>query len=584
MRGKSFIFIAYKSLGFVVVFFLFACGSSKKLERSTGMASKSKQSFDEVKFKHLFFEASKEKITNNFEKAFSLYKQALAVNPSSDAVFYELANISRSFGKYDQSTDYAINAKTLEPKNEWYRLLLIDNYHALGNYKQSSEEAKELVKQFPDNKNYYLTAAQELLFAKNLQASLEMYNACLKKFGPDENIDYNKIQLLMDLRQYKDAEALAVKVFREFPREKKFFNLLEEIYKFTNQKGKALELLEAQSKQNPEDPYLHLTLADYYRQEKQEEKAFKEISIAFESPDLPQSEKIKILLSFYNMTEKFPSYTPQAITLCQKLINQNPNDGKAHAIYGDFLLRDQKFEEAIKQYNMAVETEKDNYFLWSQLLILEAQQNKVSDLEKHASEALELFPSQPSPYYFKGYALSIQKKYQPAIEALNEGKSYVVENNALSLQFLGLLGDCYHAVKDYQNSDRSYDEALLIDADNEYVLNNYAYYLSLRKDKLVKAEKMSKRTLELQPENTNYLDTYAWILFQQGQYQEAKNYLDKVVLTKNEGSAIVLEHYGDIMFKLNLMSDAIKYWDLASKKGGASTLIGKKLKDKMYYE
>jgi Tfp pilus assembly protein PilF len=139
-------------------------------------------------------------------------------------------------------------------------------------------------------------------------------------------------------------------------------------------------------------------------------------------------------------------------------------------------------------------------------------------------------------------------------------------------------------LKDFSNSERNYDEALLLDPKNEYVLNNFAYYLSLRKDKLVKAEKMSKMTLDLQPENVNYLDTYAWILFQQGKYADAKTYLQKAINNGTDKSAVVLEHFGDVLFKLNDTSEAIKYWELANAKGGASEMIGKKLKEKKYYE
>jgi Tfp pilus assembly protein PilF len=146
------------------------------------------------------------------------------------------------------------------------------------------------------------------------------------------------------------------------------------------------------------------------------------------------------------------------------------------------------------------------------------------------------------------------------------------------------LGDAYNALKDFPNSERNYDEALLLDPKNEYVLNNFAYYLSLRKDKLEKAEKMSKLTLDLQPENINYLDTYAWILFQQGKYEDAKIYLQKAVSIGTDKSAVVFEHYGDVLFKLNDTTEAIKYWELANSKGGASEMIGKKLKEKKYYE
>ncbi len=574
-------------LNFALFLNVFTSCKQKKaiVETAISKTSNTKTlAYDEMKFKTLFFEGTKEKMKNNVEKAYGLFTEALTVYPNSDAVNYELANITRSFGKYEESILYGKAAKSLQPLNEWYRLLLIDNYHAIGKYKESSEEARSLVSIYPKNKNFYLAAAQEFLFAKNLNASLDMYNQALKQFGRDENIEYNKVQLLMDLKRYKEAEDLATHLFIDYPRNRKYFNLLEELYKFTNQKGKALKLLESESAKHPEDPYLHLTLADYYRQEKQEEKAFKEISTAFESQDLDIGEKLKILVSFYNMTEKYPAYKEQGMILCQKMIAAHPKEGKANAIYGDFLARDQQLKEAAEQYALAIESEKENYFLWNQLLILNAQLNNIEAVLKNANEAVELFPNQPLPYYFKGFALNAKKNYQLAIDALLEGNALVVDNKSLSVQFLSTLGDAYNALKAYQNSERNYDSALLLDPNNEYVLNNYAYYLSLRKDKLMKAEKMSKLTLDLQPDNVNYLDTYAWILFQQGKFTEAKTYILKAVQSPEGNSAVVLEHCGDILFKLGENEEALKYWEMAIKKGGASELIEKKLKEKKYFE
>jgi Tfp pilus assembly protein PilF len=65
--------------------------------------------------------------------------------------------------------------------------------------------------------------------------------------------------------------------------------------------------------------------------------------------------------------------------------------------------------------------------------------------------------------------------------------------------------------------------------DNIPVLNNYAYYLSLEQTDLDKAEEMSYRTIKAEPNNATYLDTYAWILFQLGQYNDALFYIRQAI-------------------------------------------------------
>jgi tetratricopeptide (TPR) repeat protein len=93
-----------------------------------------------------------------------------------------------------------------------------------------------------------------------------------------------------------------------------------------------------------------------------------------------------------------------------------------------------------------------------------------------------------------------------------------------------LLGDMYHQVGNDDRAFQYYDSCLVYNPEEPMVLNNYAYYLSLLQRDLDTAEQMSRRSNELSPDNPTYLDTLAWVLFQQGRYAEAKEVMDKAVL------------------------------------------------------
>ena len=197
---------------------------------------------------------------------------------------------------------------------------------------------------------------------------------------------------------------------------------------------------------------------------------------------------------------------------------------------------------------------------------------------------MELFPNQPIPYFFNGAANIQLKKYEEAVEAFTTGKEFVFGNDLLLAQFYANIGDAQNQLKNHAASDEAYEKALEIDPNSAYVLNNYSYYLSLRKTNLERAEALSKKCNQVEPNNSSYQDTYGWILYQMNKLEDAKLWIGKAIENGGKGNATLLEHYGDVMFKLGNTEEAMKYWLNAQKIGGASNLIDKKIADKKLYE
>ena len=158
------------------------------------------------------------------------------------------------------------------------------------------------------------------------------------------------------------------------------------------------------------------------------------------------------------------------------------------------------------------------------------------------------------------------------------------DNDKLRAQFLANLGDVYHAMNKFTESDSAYDRSLKFDAENSYVLNNYSYYLSIRKVNLEKAKQMSAYSNKLDPGNTSFLDTYAWILFQLNDFAGAKEWQQKAMNAGGDKSGTILEHYGDILFKLGNKDEALNYWKQAKALGTDSTTIDRKIAEMKYVE
>ena len=145
------------------------------------------------------------------------------------------------------------------------------------------------------------------------------------------------------------------------------------------------------------------------------------------------------------------------------------------------------------------------------------------------------------------------------------------------------MGDSYNSLKKFKESNLSYEKALQLNPNNAYVLNNYAYYLSLRNEELEKAASMSKLSNELEANNASFQDTYAWVLFKQKNYKEARTWIEKAIKLNKE-SATQLEHYGDILYHLGEQDGAVEQWKLAQSKGEKSEILKKKIYEKKYIE
>lgn len=558
-----------------------------------------------VDFERVFFDANKEKMLGNYDLAETLFAKALTIDPNSAATMYELANIYAFQGNKNQALFYSKKAATSDPKNIWYQLLYAQ---CLKDNKQPAEVVnvyEKLVKDNPQRIELYYELANAYLYVNKLNDAIKVYNRIEEQVGVTEDASMQKIKIYKSQNNFDKSVEEVQKLIKAYPKEAKYYGMLGEIYQDKGQGEKAFEAYNELLKIDPQNAYVHLSLADYYRSLKQNDKAFEEIKIAFQSKELDIDTKVKILLSYYSITETYTELKPDADELCKILVEVHPEEAKAFSIYGDFLYRDKKLEEARTQYRKSIALDREKYALWNQLLLIDSELNDIVALEKDSKETIDLFPNQAPPYYYNGAANIQLKKYKEAVEVLNEGKEFVYDNPVVLSSFYATIGDALNQLKKHAASDSAYDKALELDPNNVSVLNNYAYYLSLRNTNLEKAESMSKKSNDLQPGVGSYQDTYGWILYQMKRYEDAKVWIGKALdnggrpdsspdVVKYDsqgkpmkpylGNGTLLEHYGDVLFRLGDKDGALKYWMDAKKAGGTTDLIDKKIADKKIYE
>ncbi len=201
---------------------------------------------------------------------------------------------------------------------------------------------------------------------------------------------------------------------------------------------------------------------------------------------------------------------------------------------------------------------------WQSLLQCELPLQQYDSLRKHSVEALQYYPTQPVLYWFAGASHAINKQDAEAIGFFERGRKFVTDKAFLA-DFDSYLGDLYHSVGETEKSFEAYDRVLSFDPDNALVLNNYAYYLSLRKERLDQALAMARHAVELTPDNPIYLDTYAWVLYERGEFKEAEKQMEKSIRLLQQPDKTYFQHYADILEKVNKPEKAAEYRNKAKK-------------------
>jgi tetratricopeptide (TPR) repeat protein len=534
---------------------------------------------DRLDFTFLYFNATKETLLGNYSEAAKLFEKCIQIDGSNPAPMFELGKIylQKNDLKY---AEFLLKAATeFDPQNFWYQFYYAEALKKNKKFQEVVKVYEKLVKYYPQKTEYYYELANAYQAVNRVEDALKTYVLLEKKIGVTEEVAIQKQRLYLHQGKFDKACAEVQKLIDTNPGEMQYYNYLAELYLVNGFKEKALEVFNRALKLSPENPYVHLGLSEYYKEIQDKDNYFKELIFAFGSPELDIDTKVKKLLSFYTLSETSDEYKVQSYKLLDAMVASNPKEAKTFSFYGDFLYRDGRMREARDSYLKAVEFDKSKLVIWNQVLFIDNDLSDFAQMDTHSVQAIELFPNEASLYLLNGIANIQNKKTPDAIYILNKGLSLVVDNSMMLGQFYANLGDCYYRSKEMAKSDSSYDKALELNPNDVYVLNNYSYYLSLRNEKMEKAEAMSKKSNELEPNNASYQDTYGWILYGLKKYDLAKTWLEKALANGGEKNGTIMEHYGDILYKLNDPRKALEYWTKAQLVGAGSETLQRKINE-----
>ncbi|MGE0089856.1 MAG: tetratricopeptide repeat protein [Bacteroidales bacterium] len=531
----------------------------------------------EAEFYYTFLEANRLKILGEYDTALKLFLQCLEIKPTSDGTMHEIARINGALGYYEPAIKYAKMAVKQNPENKFYYYTLADIYLDNKQIEQAIEVYENIQKIEPENHEvaFYLA----MLYKQNHKLN-DAINTLIKleeKVGVNESISINKQQIFLFQGNKTKAYDEINKLIKNYPEEAKYYAILADMYTRDNLLLKAEETITILFEKDSLNAQGQITMIDFYRRKVDYDHVFLVVDKVINNELVEFGSKVMVLYSFLNTPKEMSLYGEKIESNLLKFKSIYPDKLEGFTLYTDFLVKKNQYEKAGDQLEDAIRKFSDNEIIWEQLISIYSYLGKFDRMFEKATIATDRFPENPSFYFYKGLSALQIKKEEIAAETLLKGLPLVKDNKELEVNYYIYLGESYQAIKNYPQSEYYFEKALEMKPDEAYVLNNYSYYLSVRDSKLELAEKLSKITINAEPDNSTYLDTYAWILYKLERYQDALFYIKKAYEYGGYQNAVIVDHYGDILLKNQNSEEAIKMWELSKKLGNTSSEITKKI-------
>lgn len=532
----------------------------------------------------MFSKGLEYKFSENFDVAIEYFEKALKAFPDDHASMYELSALYRMKNLPEKGFEMIKNAVELDSVNKWYKIRLAE-FHALNNdYESFIKIYDELLEDEPNNLEYLEVYIEALLHIGDYERVTEKLDVYEENIGVNEYLSMQKIEIYKLLGKKDKMMMEMEKLSIAYPYETRYLSMLAEVYIQNNREKDAFNIYQKIKHLNPEDPYINISLLEYYQKQGDLDKAYEEFILSIKNKNLDYNTKVQIYEYWFDKKDGENENTiKEAQQVGETFIETYPDKELGYYVVGTVYFNNEIYDVAQKYYLDAIERDSTSFMTWYQLVFTDIELNDADILYEHTNAAIRYYPEQPIFYYFNGLALIDMKRYEEAIKVLDKGR-FMSADRKLTASFDTCIADIYHELGEKEKAYQYYDRVLKNDPENVYVLNNYAYFLSVENKRLDDALKMSATTVEKEPKNVTYLDTYAWVLYKLERYKDAKKWMEKVFSYDKNPQGINYEHYGDILYKLGDTKKAVQNWKKAKKLGGTSEFIDQKIKDEKIYE
>lgn len=532
---------------------------------------------DKKKNATFFSNGLQSKYREDTEGAIRNFEQALRFMPDDAASMYELSEQYSNAGRIEEAFNMIQKAAKIEPENKWYQMRLGLFYRNLEQYNDFIKLYEKLTQKYPEDPDMLSELIDAYLVTENYSKALEKMDLLEQQVGENEFITEQRLQVFKRQGNTKKVVSELEKLIEQNPDNIRYYGLLASFYAENGKIKEAIKTYEKIEEINPEHPYINVSLLELYDMTGDKDKAFDELLAAIRNKNLDITTKANTYDYWMNKNQGASNIDEQARLCGEAFVETHPDNKLGYLILGSCYFIEENAVKSKELYQKVLAIDSTDFFGWQNLIISESRLNENEAVRDHAVAALKYYPMQPVFYWYAGVANAVMENNVDAINYLEKGRRYTSDKMQMS-EFDAFLGDIYHQQGDEDKAFDAYDRTLRNNPDNALVLNNYAYYLSLRGERLEEALEMAIHANELVPDNVYYTDTYAWVLYKLGRYKEAEKIMKKCLGLEKNPSGANLEHYGDILLKLGKESEAMEYWKKAQQAGGASKELDQKLK------
>jgi tetratricopeptide (TPR) repeat protein len=528
-------------------------------------------------YQYALIEAVKQKNLGNLPGAMELYKLVLEENDSVAVAHYEIGTLYAVTGNLDKGRFHLERANELSPDIHWYFESYIDVLLAEEEYRIAEKALRKKIKQDKENIDHHYKLANVYYLAEKSKRAIRVLVNMENRWGFSDKITLLKAKIYESNGNFDKALNEVKKVIQIFPESIELKVVAAELALKSKDEDLAAEYYKGVFEVDSTNIYALTNLTDYFREKNELSKSFYYLQKSFESDEIDFERKLAIL-GFYISDQKIVEEQEQPIQkLVDTMLEKYWGRQEIHLLATDYFINRVNYDQALNAIKPLLNRSEKRYGFWKQGLLLANVTGRNTDMKDIAENAFELFPDSVEIVYFKGIAEYELQQYEELLKTFSKKRIFTTKDPEIRTQMKMLVAESYYELKQYDLSDSIFRAIIKEDNENYIVMNNFSYYLSERGESLDEAKELSRIVIENNPENDTFLDTYAWILYQREEYDEAEIYIMKALKHGGEDSAVINEHAGDIHKKIGSISLARDFYQKAIILGGKKEDLIRKL-------
>ena len=579
---------------FVTVLMLTSCGgirsvrTAKTTAKADG-ASLMKETWlsaeQQRKYDYFFLEAMRMKGKNEYDAAFGLLQHCLDINPTASSALYEISQYYMFLRQVPQGQAALEQAVAFAPDNYWYSQGLVSLYQQQNELDKAAALLEKMVTRFPSKQDPLFSLLDIYSRQEKYNDVISTLNRLEKRLGKNEQLSMEKFRIYLQMKDDKKAFQEIESLVQEYPMDMRYQVILGDVYLQNGKKQEAYDAYQKVLAVEPDNPMALFSMASYYEQTGQKELYQQQLDTLLLNKKVTSDTKISVMRQVIAENEQSSAKdSTQVIALFDRMMKQDMDDPQIPMLYSQYLLSKNMEQEAVPVLEQVVDLDPTNKAARLMLVSAAVKKEDYKQIIKVCEPGIEATPDALELYYYLAIAYHQAEQGDSVLSVCNRALEHITPDTRKEVvsDFYSIMGDIYHTKKQMTEAYAAYDSALVYNPSNIGALNNYAYYLSVERRDLDKAEEMSYKTVKAEPNNSTYLDTYAWILFEKGNYAEARIYIDNAMKNDGEKSDVIVEHCGDIYFMTGDVEGALKYWKKALEMGSESKMLKQKIEKKKY--